>query len=90
MPASKKPGPSIKDDEKYEALRRQGNSKEKSARIANASARDGSRAVGKRGGASESYDDWKVEDLRRRAGEIGIEGRSKMNKGELVRALRDH
>ena len=90
MPASKKPGPSVKDDEKYEAPRRQGNSKEKSARIANASARDGSKAVGKRGGDSASYDDWKVEDLRKRAGEIGIEGRSKMSKDALIKALRDH
>lgn len=89
MPAGKKPGPSIKDDEKYEALRRQGNSKEKSARIANASARDGSETVGRRGGEAGSYDDWKVADLRKRAGELGVEGRSKMSKSELVDALRD-
>lgn len=31
-------GPSIKDDEQYEALRKDGASKEKAARIANASA----------------------------------------------------
>jgi hypothetical protein len=31
-------GPSVKDDEQYEALRRQGESKEKAARIANAGA----------------------------------------------------
>ena len=34
-------GPQIKDDEQYEALRREGMSKEKAARIANASAREG-------------------------------------------------
>ena len=89
MPAEKKPGPSVKDPETYEALRREGNSKQKSARIANASARDGKKAVGRRGGSSPSYDDWKVDDLRKRAGELGIEGRSKMNKSELVDALRD-
>jgi hypothetical protein len=50
MPGGKKPGPSVKDDEKYEALRREGNSKEKSARIANASANEGSSKIGKRGG----------------------------------------
>lgn len=90
MPEDKKPGPSVKDDEKYEALRREGNSKEKSARIANASAAEGSKTVGRRGGKSGSYDEWTVSDLRKRAGEIGIDGRSKMNKSELVKALRDH
>ena len=90
MPGGKKPGPSVKDDEKYEALRREGNSKEKSARIANASANEGSSKIGKRGGAAGSYDDWTVEKLRKRAGELDIEGRSKMTKWELVDALRNH
>ena len=90
MPAGKKPGPSIKDDDKYEALRRQGNSKEKSARIANASAAEGSKTVGRRGGTSGSYDDWTVADLRKRAGELDIGGRSSMNKSQLVNALRNH
>ncbi|CAN5809191.1 hypothetical protein BH23ACT5_BH23ACT5_08080 [soil metagenome] len=31
----KSPGPSVKDDRRYEALRREGASKEKAARIAN-------------------------------------------------------
>ena len=35
MPGAKEPGPSIKDDEQYEALRDEGMSKEKAARIAN-------------------------------------------------------
>lgn len=90
MPAGKKPGPSVKDDEKYEALRREGNSKEKSARIANASANEGAGKVGRRGGSSPSYDEWTVDDLRGRAREIGIEGRSTMTKSELIDALRDH
>ena len=37
----KKPGPSVKDDKTYEALRRDGASKEKAARIANAGAAEG-------------------------------------------------
>ncbi|WP_370289784.1 Rho termination factor N-terminal domain-containing protein [Nocardioides sp.] len=91
MPSgSKGPGPSVKDPEKYEALREEGASKEKAARIANASARDGSSAVSRRGGEAGSYDDWTVEHLRRRAAEIGIEGRSSMRKAELIEALRDH
>ena len=90
MPAGKKPGPSVKDDELYEKLRDEGNSKEKSARIANAAASSSRSAVGKRGGSSPSYDDWTVDDLRARAAEVGIEGRSSMRKSELIEALRDH
>jgi hypothetical protein len=82
----KSPGPSVKDPEQYEALRDQGASKEKAARIANS---DRSTA-GKRGGKSGSYDDWSKDDLEKRAGEIGIEGRSKMSKDELIDALRNH
>ena len=90
MPTTKKPGPSVKDDHLYEKLRDEGNSKEKSARIANAAANTSRKAVGKKGGSSPSYDDWSVADLRKRAAELEIEGRSSMRKSELVRALRDH
>ncbi len=84
------PGPSVKDDELYERLREEGNSKGKSARIANASARSGRGTVAAKGGASGSYDDWRVADLRRRAAELDIPGRSAMNKAALIRALRSH
>ena len=80
----------MKDPELYEDLRDEGNSKEKSARIANAAANTSRSAVGRKGGESGSYDDWTVEDLRRRAAELDIEGRSQMNKSELVDALRHH
>ena len=79
-------GPSIKDPEQYEALREQGESKEKAARIANTPREE----AGERGGQSPSYEDWNVDDLRERAAEIGIEGRSDMDKGELIEALRNH
>jgi hypothetical protein len=79
-------GPSVKDDEQYETLREKGESKEKAARIANTSR---SRA-GRRGGKSGSYEDWSKRDLQKRARDIGIEGRSKMNKGDLIDALRNH
>ena len=86
MPGGKKPGPSVKDDEQYEALRREGASKEKAARIANTDRT----TAGKRGGTSQSYDEWSKDDLYDRAKEIGIEGRSNMNKSELIDALRNH
>jgi Rho termination factor, N-terminal domain len=37
-----------------------------------------------------TYEERSVEELRERAGELQIEGRSAMNKDELVTALRDH
>jgi hypothetical protein len=79
-------GPSVKNDEQYEALRDQGASKEKAARIANADTESESH----KGGKAPSYEDWNKDDLEKRAAEIGIEGRSDMNKDELIDALRNH
>ena len=90
MPAKKDPGPSVKDPELYEEQRDDGASKEKAARIANAAANSSRSAVGRKGGKSGDYEYWTVEDLRRRAREIGVEGRSTMKKGELISALRNH
>lgn len=84
------PNPSIKDEELYEKLRDEGNSKEKSARIANAAAARGRSSVGRKGGRSGDYDDWTKDELYDRAREIGIDGRSGMSKGELIDALRHH
>lgn len=84
------PGPSVKDKELYEELRDEGNSKEKSARIANAAANSSRSEVGSKGGSSGSYEDWTVDELRDRAKELEIEGRSTMNKSELIDALRNH
>lgn len=89
MPGSKH-GPSVKDSDQYEALRRDGASKEKAARISNASASEGRSKVGRRGGRAEDYDDRTKDELLERARELDIEGRSKMNKGELIDALRNH
>lgn len=79
-------GPSIKDDERYEALRRQGASKEKAARIANSPASE----TGRKGGEAEDYEDWTKDELYDKAQEVGIEGRADMSKKELINALRNH
>jgi hypothetical protein len=84
------PKAQIKDEKTYRKLRSKGESKEKSARIANASAGSSSSKVGRKGGKSPSYDDWTKQDLVKRAKEIGIRGRSSMSKADLVKALRDH
>ncbi|CAN5299164.1 Rho termination factor N-terminal domain-containing protein [soil metagenome] len=84
------PGPGVKDARLYEALREDGNSKEKSARIANAAARTSRSAVGHAGGKSGDYEDWTVADLRRKAADVGVAGRSRMRKSDLISALRGH
>ena len=79
-------GPQIKDDAQYEALRRQGASKEKAARIANT----GRKAAGRRGGKAARYQDWTKQELLKRARELGIERGSKMDKGDLIGAIRKY
>ena len=81
---SKDHGPSIKNDEQYEELRKKGMSKEKAARIANDS------NSGKKGGKADKYEERTKEELYQKAKEIGIEGRSEMSKEELIKALRNH
>lgn len=75
---------SIKNEDQYEALRDKGMSKEKAARIAN------SDNAGKRGGEASKLEERTKEELYDQAKEIGIEGRSKMNKEELIDAIRNH
>lgn len=87
---SERSSSTVKDEKVYEGLRDDGASKEKAARIANASANSSRSSVGHKGGKSEPYDDWTVDELQERAREIGIEGRSKMNKDDLISALRNH
>ncbi len=78
-------GPSIEDDEQYEALREQGMSKAKAAAIANTDRQE----AGRRGGKRPAYEEWTVDELYARAQELDVDGRSEMDKQELIRALRD-
>ena len=89
MAKKRDPGPSVKDAGLNEALRDDGASKEKAARIANAAAARGRRAVARKGGEAKAYEDWTVPELRRRAAELDISGGSTMRKDELVKALRE-
>ena len=84
------PRAQIKDEETYRALRREGNSEQKSARIANAAAASSRKDVAARGGRSRDYEDWTKKELADRARVIGIKGRSSMTKPQLISALRDH
>lgn len=80
--------PSIKDEDTYEALRDDGMSKQKAARIANAQA-DPERSPSKKGGKAPPYEDWTKHDLLERARELDVHRRSSMSKGELINALRN-
>lgn len=84
MAKQKDHGNSIKNDAQYEALRNEGYSKEKSARIAN------TKNSGKKGGKAKPYEDRTKDELYEQAQSIGIKGRSKMTKKELIKALRNN
>ena len=81
-------GPQIKDSDTYEALRDDGASKQKAARIANAQAND-DQNPSEKGGHSQAYEEWTKEELYDRAQELDVEGRSDMTKDELIDALRN-
>ena len=91
--ASPKNNPSIKNPEVYEALREQGASAEKAARISNAQAKYGTKgpkSPSTRGGKSPDYEEWRRDDLYERAKEIGLKGLSSATKPQIIHALRTH
>ena len=77
-------GPQIKDDATYEALVKQGASREKAARIANA------KAAGTLNHKSTHLEDRTKAELMDEAKKIGVAGRSGMDKAALVEAIRGH
>ncbi|PTX01233.1 DUF7218 family protein [Pararhodobacter aggregans] len=83
------PDPSLKDENFYRTLRDEGMSKEKAARISNARANP-DQHPSEKGGRASPYEDWTRDALYQRAREIGIDGRSTMNKAALIAALRNH
>lgn len=76
--------PRIKNEKQYAALREQGYSKEKSARIANTP------NAGKKGGKAKPYEEWTKNELYKQAQHVGIDGRSTMKKDQLIHALRNN
>ena len=81
---TKNHGKGIKNDEKYEALRDEGMSKEKAARIANTP------GSGKKGGKAKDIEDRTKSELVKQAKKIGIKKYSTMKKNELINAIRNH
>lgn len=74
----------IKNEAQYEALVDKGYSKQKSARIANTP------DSGEKGGKAKDYEDRTKAEVYEQAKKVGITGRSKMNKSELINALRNN
>ncbi|MCX7550073.1 Rho termination factor N-terminal domain-containing protein [Xanthomarina sp. F2636L] len=74
----------IKNEAQYEALKDKGYSKEKAARISNTP------DAGKKGGKAKPYEERTRSDLYEQAKNVGIKGRSKMDKSELIIALRNN
>jgi hypothetical protein len=73
--------PSVKNEAQYEALRNKGMSQEKAARIANTDDVDHN---------NTPYEERTKKELYQKAKEVGIDGRSKMNKGQLIKSLRNN
>ena len=81
---AKNGNPRIKNEAQYLALREQGASKEKAARIAN------SKNASKKGGQASKLEERTVKELLEEAKNIGIANRHNMKKQDLIYAIRNH
>jgi hypothetical protein len=93
---------SNKDERQYEHIRKNAKqrgrgtsrAKEVAARTVNKRRREEGRTANSRssgtGNPNASLEDRTVDELRNRASQLDIEGRSSMKKAELVRAIRQH
>ncbi len=77
-------GPSIENDEQYEALRDDGMSKEKAA-----AHRRTRPTRPRRAAQAPPYEEWTKDELYERAQELDVDGRSDMTKDEFIAALRE-
>jgi len=77
---------SVPGEERDEAIRRSGASEEKAARIAN----NPDHRAGVREGKAPPYEEWIRQELFEKAKRVGIKGRARMTRQQLMFALRHH
>ncbi len=80
------PNVQVKNENQYQTLLEIGYSKEKAARIANMDDAEGSEKAGN----AKPYEEWTREELYQQARKVGVEGRSYMNKRNLIKSLRNN
>jgi hypothetical protein len=74
----------IKNKEHYETLIHKVLSNEKYGQTTN------SANAGVKGGRAKPYEEWTKEELYQQARKVGVEGRSYMNKRNLIKSLRNN
>lgn len=74
----------IKNKEHYETLIHKVLSNEKYTQNVNSS------SAGEKGGRTKPYEEWTKEELYQQARKVGVEGRSYMNKRNLIKSLRNN
>lgn len=77
-------------DKSYDNLRREGNSKQKAARISTAAAVRGTSFVAHKRGQVGTSEDQTVPPLKKRAKELGVSGYSSLPEDKLIAKSRSH